>query len=110
MNGILAQVDPTSGLGTTLAPWANLTAVAALIFFLGWLLVRTLPRIMDAQRQRDQLFADTMAHVVARGEERDRLTREHNERQVNRLLDRMESLPCTAPVNGNTRGDRGSRG
>lgn len=106
---LLAQVDPTSGLGATLAPWANLTAVGALIFFLGWILVRAMPRIMDGQQKRDQLFADSLAGVVSRAEERDRLTREHNEAQVNRIIDRIDGLGCAAH-NGRDRVTNGGRG
>ena len=77
--------DPTSGLGPALAPWANLTAVASLIFFLGWILVRALPRILEAQQTRDKLFADSIGHVVARFEAQQQLQREHDERQTDRL-------------------------
>ena len=92
---LLAQappVDPTSGLGNTLAPWANLTAVGALIFFLGFILVRALPRVLEAQEKRDRLFTDALANVVDRAEAQAQLQREHDEKRTERLEKKLDDL------------------
>lgn len=113
MLNMLAQVggDPHSGLGSTLAPWANLTAVGALIFFMGWILVKALPKILEAQQTRDKLFTESIAHVVSRAEAQQEIQRQHDEKQTERIVEAVDGLgqEVRQYANGRDRSSGGGR-
>lgn len=47
----------TEALGPTLGPWANLTAVAALILLLVWMVTKFMPQLMKEQREEREKIA-----------------------------------------------------
>jgi len=93
MDLLLGQALPADQALGPFSPYANLTAVLALIVFLGGILFRAFPQavnlILTWMGKRDELHAKTLeaftlslAHIVDRMETQRQLDRETTSRQV----------------------------